>query len=201
MILNTFSTSELPKRSVIIIHGFGGKVSSMKPLTKILSLRDTKWILPQAPYNASIGDFSWFEGDDEIGWKYKSSFKILSTIIQDLNIEGFSYNDIFILGFSQGACLAMEFMIRQSFSLGGIIPIAGFVKYKERLKDDATHSSLATPVLLIHGDKDKVVLPEQSKISQKLFKTVGYQTELHILPAGHKIPLKAKNLIQTFIYN
>ena len=200
MIINTFSTSRFPKRVVIIAHGFGGKASSMEPVTKILSLKDTKWILPQAPYDASVGDFSWFDGNDEIGWKYKKSFNMLSFIIQDLIKEGFSYEDIFILGFSQGACLAMEFMIRQPFSLGGIIPIAGFIKYQERIKDDATPLSLATPVLLIHGEKDKVVLPEQSKISYKLFKTAGYRAKLHILPAGHKIPLKSKNLIQTFIY-
>ena len=35
---------------------------------------------------------------------------------------------MYLLGFSQGACLAMEFMIRQEFSLGGIIPISGFIK-------------------------------------------------------------------------
>ena len=77
------------------------------------------------------------DGNEETGWKYQKSFNILTDVVQDLNNEGFTNSDIFIISFSQGACLAMEFMIRQSFSLGGIIPIAGFIRYKKRVKQDA----------------------------------------------------------------
>ncbi|SVB26059.1 uncharacterized protein METZ01_LOCUS178913, partial [marine metagenome] len=42
-------------------------------------------------------------------------------------------------------------------------------------------------------------LPEQSRISLKIFKDAGYKAELHILPVGHKIPLQAKYLIENFI--
>ena len=106
----------------------------MEPVGKAMSLKDTKWILPQAPYTAGPGGFSWFDGNEETGWRYQDSFHILTDLIQDLNNEGFSSSDIFIISFSQGACLTMEFMIRQPFSLGGIIPIAGFIRYKKRVK-------------------------------------------------------------------
>jgi len=199
MVLKAFSTSKTPKQAVIAIHGWTGDVSSMEPVGKMMSLKDTKWILPQAPYSAGPKGFSWFDGSEEMGWKYQESFNILSHLIQDLKNEGFSNSDIFIISFSQGACLTMEFMIRQSFPLGGIIPIAGFIRYKKRVKQDATNASRDTPVLLLHGDRDKVILPEQSRISLKIFKDAGYKTELHIFSSGHKIPLQAKNLIKNFI--
>jgi len=199
MVLKTFSTSTTPNRALIAIHGWTGDASSMEPVGKAMSLKDTKWILPQAPYTAGPGGFSWFDGNEETGWKFQESFHILSDLIQDLNNEGFSSNDIFIISFSQGACLTMEFMIRQPFSLGGIIPIAGFIRYKKRVKQDATDSSRNTPVLLLHGEKDKVILPEQSRKSLEIFKDAGYEAELHILPVGHKIPLEAKYFIEKFI--
>ena len=199
MVLKTFSTSKTPKQAVIAIHGWTGDASSMEPVGKRMAFKDTKWILPQAPYTAGPGGFSWFDGNEETGWKYQESFNILTHLIQDLNNEGFSSSDIFIISFSQGACLTMEFMIRQSFSLGGIIPIAGFTRYKKRVKQDATDASRNTPVLLLHGEKDKVILPEQSKISLKIFKDAGYKAKLHIYSSGHKIPLQAKNLIKNFI--
>ena len=199
MVLKTFSTSKTPNRAVIAIHGWTGDSSSMEPVGKALSLKDTKWILPQAPYTAGPGGFSWFDGDEEMGWKYQESFHILTDLIQSLNNQGFPNSDIFIISFSQGACLAMEFMIRQSFSLGGIIPIAGFIRYKKRVKQDATDASRNTPVLLLHGEKDKIILLEQSRISLKIFKDAGYKAELHILPVDHKIPLQAKYLIENFI--
>jgi phospholipase/carboxylesterase len=199
VILNTFSTSDLPRRVVIAIHGWTGDVSSMEPVAKSLRLPDTKWVFPQAPYKSDKSGYTWFHGNDETGWEYKDSFIIIHSLIQDLVDQGFKHYEIFLLGFSQGACLAMEWMIRQPFSMGGVIPIAGFIKYKDRFKIDATLESKGTQILLIHGDKDEIIHREESKNALKLFQSLGYNVNLHILSTGHKIPLSANNLIQRFI--
>jgi len=199
VIFNTFSTSDLPQKVVIAIHGWTGDISSMEPVAKSLRLPNTKWVIPQAPYKSDKSGYTWFDGNDETGWKYIDSFKIINSLIQDLVNQGFKYDEIFLLGFSQGACLAMEWIIRQPFSIGGAIPIAGFIKYKDRFKIDANHESKRTQVLLIHGNKDEIIHPEESKKALKLFQSLDYEANLHILSAGHKIPLSANKLIQQFI--
>ena len=199
MIIRSFSNSESPSKVLIALHGWTGDISSMEPVVNAWALNDVKWILVQAPYIASDGGFSWFDGNEDIGWKYQDSFDILTELISDLNNQGFTNNTIYLLGFSQGACLAMEFMIRQTFSLGGSIPIAGVIRYKKRFKKDILNKSRNTRVLLLHGEKDEVILPEQSKISLELFNDAGYKTQLHILPSRHKVPLQAKYLVEDFI--
>ena len=199
MILDTFSTTDSPRKAVIAIHGWTGDVSSMEPVARSLRLPDTKWVFPQAPYKSDKSGYTWFDGNDETGWKYIDSFKIINSLIQDLVDQGFKYDEIFLLGFSQGACLAMEWIIRQPFSIGGAIPIAGFIKYKDRFKIDATLESKGTQILLIHGDKDEIIHPDESEKALTLFQSLGYNVNLHILSAGHKIPLNANNLIQQFI--
>ena len=199
MIVRSFSNSESPRNVLIALHGWTGNISSMEPVANAWGIDDVKWILVQAPYIATDGGFTWFDGNEDIGWKYQDSFDILSKLISELNDQGFPNHAIYILGFSQGACLSMEFMIRQTFSLGGIIPIAGFIRYKERFKQDVLNESRNTRVLLLHGDKDEVILPEQSQMSFELFKDSGFETQLHILAARHKVPLQAKNLIEDFI--
>ena len=199
MILNTLSTSGSPRKAVIAIHGWTGDVSSMEPVVKSLRLPDTKWVIPQAPYQSDKSGFTWFDGNDETGWKYKDSFITINSLIQDLVDQRFKYDEIFLLGFSQGACLAMEWIIRQPFSIGGSIHIAGFIKYKDRFKIDATLESKETQILLIHGDKDEIIHPEESEKALKLFQSLGYNVNLHALSTGHKIPLSANNLIQQFI--
>jgi len=199
MIVRSFSSSESPGKVLIALHGWTGNISSMEPVVNAWELDDVKWVLAQAPYIAADGGFTWFDGNEDIGWKYQDSFDILSKLISELNDQGFPNHAIYILGFSQGACLSMEFMIRQTFSLGGIIPIAGFIRYKERFKQDVLNESRNTRVLLLHGDKDEVILPEQSQMSFELFKGEGFETQLHILAARHKVPLQAKNLIENFI--
>ena len=199
MIVRSFSNSESPRNVLIALHGWTGNISSMEPVANAWGIDDVKWILVQAPYIATDGGFTWFDGNEDIGWKYQDSFDILSKLISELNDQGFPNHAIYILGFSQGACLSMEFMIRQTFSLGGIIPIAGFIRYKKRFKQDVLNESRNTRVLLLHGDKDEVILPEQSQMSFELFKDSGFETQLHILAARHKVPLQAKNLIEDFI--
>ena len=199
MIVRSFSKSKNPKKVIITLHGWTGDISSMEPVANAWGLDDVKWVLVQAPYIATNGGFTWFDGNEDIGWKYQDSFDILSKLISKLNDQGFPNHAIYILGFSQGACLSMEFMIRQTFSLGGIIPIAGFIRYKERFKQDVLNESRNTRVLLLHGDKDEVILPEQSQISFELLEGAGFDTQLHIMAARHKVPLQAKILIENFI--
>ena len=77
--------------------------------------------------------------------------------------SGFIPKNIYIIGFSQGACLAMEYALRMPFSIGGIVPIAGFIKFKDRLINDMNRASQSTKVLLLHGRDDKIVLINESR--------------------------------------
>ena len=74
-----------------------------------------------------------------------------------------------------------------------------FIGKKDKFKNDIVNGSQNTPVLLIHGSKDKMVLPVESEIALKLLLDVGYEVKLETLAVGHKIPLQAKSLIENFI--
>ena len=185
--------------AVIAIHGWKGNLSSMEHVANSLNIRYARWIFIQGPYAAGDNKYSWFEGNEKEGWKYQESFDLLHETILDLNKDGFPKSKVFLLGFSQGACLAMEFIIRQEFSIGGIIPIAGFIVRKNKFKKDIVKGSQDTPVLLIHGSKDKRVLPAESKIALKLFSDAGFEVRLQTQSVGHKIPLQTKGIIEEFI--
>ena len=94
----------------------------------------------------------------------------------------------------------MEFIFRQRFSIGGIILISGFIKNKNYFKIAENILSKNTAVLLLHGDKDPIINANESRIAFKLFMDLGFETDLYIFKGGHKIPLKAKRLIQKKIF-
>ena len=201
MVERSTSTSKESEKAIIALHGWTGNLTSMKPVANALKIENTTWFFLQGPFAIKEDGYSWFEGNEKTGWKYQESFDLLNKMISNLNEQGFPNQKIFILGFSQGACLAMEYIIRQEFSIGGVIPIAGFIGYKDRFKKDILSKDRNTPVLLIHGNKDRVVLPEESKIAHRLFSEAGFRAELHTLSAGHKVPIQAKKLIESFIAN
>ena len=185
--------------AIIALHGWKGNRSSMEHVANALNIKYAQWTFIQGPYAVGDNKYSWFERNEKEGWKYQESFDILHKTILDINKNGFPKSKIFLLGFSQGACLAMEFIIRQKFSLGGIIPIAGFIGEKDKFKSGMVDGSQNTPVLLIHGSKDEMVLPFESKIALKLLSDAGFEVKLETPSVGHKIPLQAKSLIENFI--
>lgn len=201
MKIKSFSTSENVSRAIIALHGWTGNINSMVPVTKMLKINDTKWVLPEAPFKSSKTGFSWFNEVEKNSWKYLESFNFLSKIILSLKEEGFQNNQIFMIGFSQGACISIEFMIRQKFSIGGIIPISGFIKFKKKVEIDATSESKKTSILLLHGTNDKIIDCTESKEALKTLKASGYPTFIELFSTGHKIPIQARGRIQNFIYS
>ena len=185
--------------AIIAIHGWKGNRSSMEHVANALNMKYAHWTFIQGPYVVSDNEYSWFDGNEKEGWRYQESFDLLHHAILNLNKSGFPNSKIFLLGFSQGACLAMEFIIRQKFSLGGIIPIAGFIGKKDRFKSDLADGTSDTPVLLIHGSRDEMVLPTESEIAFELFSDAGFKVQLQTPPVGHKIPLQTKDIIEKFI--
>ena len=185
--------------AIIAIHGWKGNRSSMEHVANALNMKYAHWTFIQGPYVVSDNEYSWFDGNEKEGWRYQESFDLLHRAILNLNKSGFPNSKIFLLGFSQGACLAMEFIIRQEFSLGGIIPIAGFIGKKDRFKNDIVNGAQDTPVLLIHGSRDEMVLPAESEIAFELFSDAGFKVQLHTPSVGHKIPLQKKDIIEKFI--
>ena len=160
MKIKSFSTSENVSRAIIALHGWTGNIDSMEPVTKMLKIDDTKWILPEAPYTSSKSGFSWFNETEKNNWYYLKSFNFLSKIILSLKEEGFQNSQIFMLGFSQGACISIEFMIRQKFSIGGIIPISGFISMELRFRMivDITGEVGHTVYLMSHYELAKGLL-------------------------------------------
>ena len=93
----------------------------------------------------------------------------------------------------------MEFIIRQSYSLGGVIPVAGFIRNKNHFARNHNINSKNTFVLLIHGKNDDIIDPTESKIAYELFKKLGYKTQIHLFSVKHKIPIQVKELIKIII--
>ena len=124
------SNSNVPKYVIIAIHGWTGDVNSMAPIANTIDLNDTTWLLPQGPYKTKIKGFSWYIEKTNSEWIAHCPL-IPNSLISKIEDDGFKKKSIFLLGFSQGACLAIDYMKRQSFALGGIISVAGFIRDKK----------------------------------------------------------------------
>ena len=131
LVTHTYTTSDTPDKAIIALHGWKGDEYVFEQVAKLINLENSEWFFPRAPYKTDSGNGnSWFGGNDEVGWKFDKTFDGMKNLINRIEKSGYSPSKIFLIGFSQGACLAIDFALRLKFSIGGIVAIAGFIKFK-----------------------------------------------------------------------
>ena len=200
LVTRTYTTSDIPDKAIIALHGWKGDEYVFEQVAKLIKLENSEWFFPRAPYKADSGEGnSWFEGNDETGWKFDKTFDGMKNLINRIEKSGYSPSKIFLIGFSQGACLAIDFALRLQFSIGGIVAIAGFIKFKERFLSEASNESDDTPILLMHGNQDDIIPIKAGKTAYNILLEKGNPIHFERYNAKHKIPLKKMNLINKFI--
>jgi phospholipase/carboxylesterase len=200
LVTRTFSSSDQPTKAIIGLHGWTGDEHVFEPVAKMMNIDDAQWFFPRAPYKAdSRKGYSWFSGTDETGWDIEKTRVGIHQLLADIRSEGFSPKNIFLIGFSQGASLAMEIALRLPFAIGGIVPIAGFIKFRDTLSNEATKESKATPVLLLHGSQDEIIHVIASEKAHDFFKERGNPVYFKRYDGGHKIPKRTGPIVKSFI--
>ncbi len=200
LVTRTFSSSDQPTKALIGLHGWTGDEHVFEPVAKMMNIDDAQWFFPRAPYKADSGKgYSWFSGTDETGWDIEKTRVGIHQLLADIRSEGFSPKNIFLIGFSQGASLAMEIALRLPFAIGGIVPIAGFIKFRDTLSNEATKESKATPVLLLHGSQDEIIHVIASEKAHDFFKERGNPVYFKRYDGGHKIPKRTGPIVKNFI--
>ena len=200
MILNSYQVTEKPSRAVIGLHGWTGDEYSMEPIAISVKAPSAKWVMPRAPYKADTGEgYTWFSGSDETGWKYDKTLEMMPELITKVSSDGFENRHIFFVGFSMGAGLSLLTAGRLPFQVGGVVAISGFIKNRELFTSKMTKQSLGTPILILHGTHDKLVLPRKAEETVDFLKNLGYSVRYQTYDAGHKVPNEAMHIINSFI--
>lgn len=113
------------KSAIIMTHGRGDDSSKMQELVKSLNIADdTAVVFPIATNNTWYPKGFMEDWNENQPW-LDSALKNLATIFKHLNDHGISNDKIFVLGFSQGACLNLEYTTRNAQKYAGIAVLSG----------------------------------------------------------------------------
>ena len=179
---------------MIMLHGRGGAPEDMAGLADHLALPDIAIRAPQAAGN------SWWPGSflaplaaNEPG--LSSALGVVEAIAGDLAKDGFGPERTVILGFSQGACLALEYAARAGTPFacaaglsgglvgtgdGGGAPQSELYDHIEKTFDyDGRLDS--TPVLLGCHKQDPHIPLARVRTSEKVFRNLGAKVTTRIM--------------------
>ena len=109
---------------LIMIHGRGGSAEDIISLGGHLQVDDFALLAPQATGNTWY-PYSFLAPTTQNEPWLSSALNLLKEMVADLESKGFQRDQIYFLGFSQGACLTLEFVTRHAAKYGGVVAFTG----------------------------------------------------------------------------
>ena len=190
--------SILPKSStvhkaVIFLHGYGASGDDLISIGRQWSkdLPDTLFVAPDAPFVCDVNPHGrqWFplqtmtpidirKGVDHV---FPIIVRYVNKLIAEHNIHA---DNVYIVGFSQGAMLALE-SVFSDLIIGGVISYSGAFFAPIVV---ATQPLYHTPALLVHGTEDTVVPYDLMIQTQLTLVSLGVNVKTISCPGlGHTI--------------
>lgn len=188
--------------AMIMIHGRGATASSIMQLAtefdtdKKLTLR-----APEASGNTWY-PYSFMAPSEQNQLGLSSGLQKIFDIVQGLKSEGFSEDQIYFLGFSQGACLASEFVARHPAKYGGLIALSGgMIGSGPKIHPDEYEGDLKeTPIFMGCSDVDPHIPKERVNESEEVFMKLNAIVTKKLYPGmGHTVNADEINHINNLL--
>ena len=189
------------QKAIVAIHGWQGDCNSMYPLIKSTNIKNVGWYLLEAPFPVKNGEgFSWSYEKSNGQWEIDEPRRLLNVFFGEL-FKIYDSRKIFVMGFSQGGLVCFDFVLFLHEPLGGVFPIAGFLRQPEYNGKRFHSSQKNTPILIGHGTEDDRVPVESSQNAFNKLLAQGANAELLLYKGKHKIGVefirKLKEKIQS----
>jgi predicted esterase len=160
------------KAVMIMIHGRGGSAQDILSLAYEIDLPDITYIAPQAKDNTWY-PYSFLTPIEMNEPHLSSGLSVIDSIVDMVLQKGFTSEQIYLLGFSQGACLSLEYASRNPRAYGGIIGLSGGL-IGETLNQNKYLGNLeGTEVFLGCSDVDQHIPLERVHQTEEIFKKLG----------------------------
>lgn len=140
-------------RALIMVHGRGASAEDILLLADHLPVKEYALLAPEAAGH-SWYPYSFLAPPAQNQPWLGSALDTLAAVVDDVVAAGIGKEKIFFLGFSQGACLTLEFTARKAERYGGVAAFTGGLIgdkiYTENYKGDFG----GMPVFIGTGDHD-----------------------------------------------
>jgi predicted esterase len=157
--------------AVILIHGRGASAEDILGLAREFATVDVAYLAPQAAGNTWY-PYSFLSPIPQNEPWLTSALGVVSRLAQTLGEQGVSAERIAILGFSQGACLTLEFAARNPRRYAGVIGLSGGLIGPPGTPRIYPGSLDSTPVFLGCSDVDPHIPVERVRESTAVLRTM-----------------------------
>ena len=165
------------KMAVILLHGRGGSAQDILGLGESLELDDLTFLAPQATGNSWYPNSFMAPVASNEPW-LSSALALVNSLITRCVEGGLTTSNLAIIGFSQGACLATEYVVRHPAHYGALIAFTGGLIGPPDAELHHDGSLAGTKTLLSSGDPDPHVPWSRVEESARELTAMGASVDL-----------------------
>ncbi len=178
---------EEAKKVLILVHGRGATAENILELATNLNVMEYAWMAPQAT-NYTWYPYSFLMPPRQNEPWLSSALELLNEMVHDINKAGIASDNIYFVGFSQGACLTLEFVTRQAKKWGGVAAFTGGLIGDKIYPENYTGNFERTPIFIGTSNPDPHIPVERVHETARILKTMNASvTEKIYQNMGHTI--------------
>jgi phospholipase/carboxylesterase len=174
----------LPEKAdatILLVHGRGASADDMLSLYGALGVGNLAALAPEAA-GQTWYPYSFLAPLNANQPYLDSALNRIDSLVADLLRRGISKERVVLLGFSQGACLTLEFVARHPRRYGAVIALTGGLIGPPGTPRNYPGSLANTPVFLGTSDPDPHVPFERVKETEATLKRMGAEVKLRRYP-------------------
>jgi predicted esterase len=175
------------RTAMILIHGRGASAYDILELGSLLAPPEMAQLAPQA------SNHTWYPNSfltplAQNEPHLSSALQVVGDLVAQVEEAGIPAERIVIGGFSQGACLASEFVARHARRYGGLLLFSGGLIGPPGTARDYEGSLAGTPVFIGCSDADFHIPQERVDETAEVLSQLGGKVNKKIYPGmGHTI--------------
>lgn len=186
-IISTGKKLEAAKKALILLHGRGASAEDILTIARYLDVEDYALLAPQAT-NHTWYPYSFLVPKNQNEPWLSSALELITDIVDDINQAGIPKEQIYFLGFSQGACLTLEYVTRNATKWGGAVAFTGGLIGDKIDPENYKGDFQNTPIFIGTSNPDPHVPVERVKETTMFLKKMNASvTEKIYQDMGHTI--------------
>ncbi|MDV6375052.1 VOC family protein [Deinococcus arenicola] len=173
---------EQARVAAILLHGRGATAQDILSLGEELNLSAFTYLAPQAAGN------SWYPQSflaplEQNQPHLDNALATIDALLGELEAQGIPPQNVVLGGFSQGACLALEYASRSRVRLGGVVALSGAL-----ITLDGVGNLDGLPVFMGVAPDDAHIPLDRFQTSAELLRSRGAAVDARVFPGlGHAV--------------
>ncbi len=160
------------KKALIMIHGRGATAEDILGLAKELNVGEFALLAPQAT-NYAWYPYSFMAPVKQNEPWLSSALSFLGEVVEDIEEVGITQENIYFAGFSQGACLTLEYVARNAARWGGVAAFTGGLIGDKINFENYSGDFAGTPIFMGSSDPDPHVPVERVHTSYQILRSMN----------------------------